>query len=177
MKDRPRQISDDAWLRNLRKQLRRMRWRAQPLRPLILLVLCAGALALWQEHAGTGPAFNIGAVPGPGAAIACNSPYIIDGDTLDCAGRRIRLASIDAPEMPRHCRRGRVCVSGDPYAARAQLHALTRGAVRCQAVDTDVYGRTVARCQGPEGDLSCAMVAGGFAVERYGRLRCGGWAS
>jgi endonuclease YncB( thermonuclease family) len=142
---------------------------------LILLLLCAGALALWQEYAGTGPAFGIRILPSVGTAIACNYPYIIDGDTLDCAGRRIRLASIDAPEMPGHCRPGRTCVSGDPFAAKNQLHALTRGTVSCQPVDTDAYGRIVARCQGPTGDLSCTMVAGGFAIERYGRLQCGAW--
>lgn len=113
------------------------------------------------------------AVPRPSRAeISCANPYVIDGDTLDCSGVRIRLAHIDAPEMPGHCREGRRCTPGDPYAARDRLIALTRGGISCTAEDTDTYGRTVARCRGRSGDLSCRMVAGGYAVRRYGELRC-----
>jgi endonuclease YncB( thermonuclease family) len=120
------------------------------------------------------PAFDrIGLTASAGAAeIGCNRPRIIDGDTLDCAGTRIRLASIDAPEMPGHCRAGRRCTPGDPYAARNYLSFLTRGRVECRAVDTDVYGRTVASCVSDGRDLSCAMVESGRAVERYGWLWC-----
>jgi endonuclease YncB( thermonuclease family) len=108
------------------------------------------------------------------AEIACNRPRIIDGDTMDCAGMRIRLASIDAPEMPHHCRTGRQCTPGDPYAARNYLSFLTRGRVECRPVDTDVYGRTVASCHAGGRDLSCAMVEAGRAVRRYGWLWCKG---
>ena len=45
------------------------------------------------------------------AATPCRAAYVIDGDTIACAtGPRIRLASIDAPELPGHCRTGRRCV-------------------------------------------------------------------
>jgi hypothetical protein len=50
----PQRIPTGAWLRNPRQRRRRLRWRAQPFRPLILLVLCAGALALRQQYSGTG---------------------------------------------------------------------------------------------------------------------------
>jgi endonuclease YncB( thermonuclease family) len=106
------------------------------------------------------------------AEIACTRPHIIDGDTMDCAGTRIRLASIDAPEMPHHCRSGRQCTPGDPYAARDYLSFLTRGRVACRPVDIDVYGRTVASCNAEGRDLSCAMVEAGRAVRRYGWLWC-----
>lgn len=106
------------------------------------------------------------------AHIRCDRPRVIDGDTMDCGGTRIRLASIDAPEMPGHCRTGRDCTPGDPYATRNYLSFLTRGAVECRPVDTDVYGRTVARCSAGGRDLSCAMVAADRAVNRYGWLWC-----
>jgi endonuclease YncB( thermonuclease family) len=132
--------------------------------PLALLLFAAGALFLWEGEA---------AIPDhAGSAITCERPYIIDGDTLDCGGHRIRLARIDAPEMPGHCREGRRCTPGDPYAAREQLIAMTRGPVSCDPLETDSYGRTVALCSGDGGDLSCGMVAGGFAVKRYGHLSC-----
>ncbi|MGD9744647.1 MAG: thermonuclease family protein [Hyphomicrobium sp.] len=114
----------------------------------------------------------LSANPAGGMRIACDRPGIIDGDTLDCAGTRVRLASIDAPEMPGHCRSGRRCTPGDPYAARDYLSFLTRGPVECRPSDTDVYGRTIALCTSGGRDLSCAMVEAGRAVERYGWLWC-----
>lgn len=110
--------------------------------------------------------------PASATEIACNLPRVIDGDTMDCSGIRIRLASIDAPEMPGHCRAGRQCTPGDPYAARNYLSFLTRGPVECRPVDIDVYGRTVASCHSDGRDLPCAMVEAGRAVRRYGWLWC-----
>lgn len=104
--------------------------------------------------------------------ISCSDPYIIDGDTFDCGGMRIRLAGIDTPEMPGHCREGRICTDGDPFAARDALNALTAGHIRCYKTDKDVYGRTVARCKNETQDLSCAMIDSGHAVRRYGFILC-----
>lgn len=85
----------------------------------------------------------------------------------------MRMHAIDAPEMPGACRPGRQCTPGDPFAARDYLRALTRGrTVRCEEKDVDAYGRMVVRCTADGRDLGCAMVAGGHAVERYGRLNC-----
>lgn len=136
----------------------------RPFTPLIALVVAAGLLAFPTLFDESGAAAR--------ADITCTNPYILDGDTLECDGRRIRLARIDAPEMPGHCREGRQCTPGDPYAARNRLSRLTRGAVTCTPIETDVYGRTVARCKAEEIDLSCAMIESGDAVRRYGMLWC-----
>lgn len=111
--------------------------------------------------------------PSPSPVFACLELEIIDGDTLRCDGRSIRLASIDAPEMPGHCRRGRTCVDGDPFASKANLEQLTQtGTVECRQIDTDRYNRIVARCSANGRDLSCAQVAMGFAIVRYRELVC-----
>jgi hypothetical protein len=102
----------------------------------------------------------------------CHSPYIIDGDTFDCIGTRIRLTGIDAPEMPDHCRDGRRCTKGDPFAAKKHLQSLTTGRVKCRAIEIDHYGRTIARCSAGDIDLSCAMIASGHAVRRYSSISC-----
>ncbi len=102
----------------------------------------------------------------------CIAPVVLDGDTFDCGGVRIRLAGIDTPEMPGHCRAGRTCTEGDPFAARDALAALTRGEVVCRQTDVDVYNRMVARCIASNVDLSCAMLDSGHAVRRYGRITC-----
>lgn len=39
----------------------------------------------------------------------CHWPKVIDGDTIHCRYTRVRLAGIDAPEMPGHCQPGRAC--------------------------------------------------------------------
>jgi len=139
-------------------------FRMPPVLSLLALFAIGGGVAAWQGLGLTLPTED---------AIACRNPRVIDGDTFDCGGTRIRLAGIDAPEMPGHCREGRECTPGDPYAARRHLVALTRGAVSCRRVDTDVYGRTVARCETGDGnDVSCAMIADGHAVHRYRTLWC-----
>ncbi len=111
------------------------------------------------------------------AGFACAQPTHHDGDAIHCAGngRSMRMYGIDAPEMPGACRPRRRCTPGDPYASRDYLAGLTDGRrVACTQKDTDVYGRRVVRCTADGAELSCAMVAAGMAVERYGRLDCGG---
>lgn len=96
--------------------------------------------------------------------LAVSGCVAIDGDTLRCDGQRIRLLGIDAPEMPGHCRKGRDCAPGDPYASTASLKALLRGKVDVQPVITDRYGRTVAVVRADGVNLSCAQLKAGAAV-------------
>jgi micrococcal nuclease len=74
--------------------------------------------------------------------------YAIDGDTIAVgAGPHIRLLYIDAPELPGHCRLGRRCQPGDPYAAKNYLQSLLeRGDLRCADQGRDVYRRRLANC-------------------------------
>ena len=80
---------------------------------------------------------------------------ITDGDTLRSGQLKVRLWGIDAPES--HTAAGR-------RATRA-LQRVTGGKrLNCEPVDTDRYGRTVARCLLPDGtDIACAMVYLGHA--------------
>lgn len=72
---------------------------------------------------------------------------VIDGDTLALDGRTVRLWGIDAPEIRQTCANG----NGDRYrcgiaAARALETIIIGRDVTCTAIDTDRYGRDVARC-------------------------------
>jgi endonuclease YncB( thermonuclease family) len=152
---------------------RRGRRRILP-RNLALALLFIGALFIYERYKGSFPRLDIGqqaAQQESRAAIICQSPNIIDGDTFDCGGHRIRMASIDAPEIS-SCAPGRRCTPGDGQAAKAYLYSLTRELVTCYQTDTDRYGRTVALCKAAGRDLSCDMVASGHAIERYGTLSC-----
>lgn len=103
----------------------------------------------------------------------CSPLHVIDGDTIRCADERVRLVGIDAPEMPGHCRQGRVCTPGDPFASKALLEALTaNGGVRCLRKGLDRYGRTLGSCSNNKVNLSCELVARGAAVIRYGGFPC-----
>jgi endonuclease YncB( thermonuclease family) len=135
--------------------------RAQLWRRLRDLVLLAAAVAVLLQ-------------PEVREHIGSTALTVIDGDTLDCAGERIRLVGIDAPEMPGHCRAGRRCVDGDPHAAKSALQAFAASGLSCAPDGQDSYGRTLARCQADGRDASCALIASGHAEARYGRISCAG---
>lgn len=89
---------------------------------------------------------------------------IVDGDTIRCGSERIRLLGIDAPELPGHCRPGRRCAPGDPFASTASLAEAIAGRLRAHRVGQDRYGRTLALVSGGRGDLSCWQVSRGRAL-------------
>ena len=77
--------------------------------------------------------------------LSANLSGLPDGDTFRCDGARIPLYGIDASELAGHCRRGRQCASGDPWAVTRNLAALLQsGDASCRPIDTDIYGRTLA---------------------------------
>jgi len=106
--------------------------------------------------AGLGPAASAAPFYGIGRAG--------DGDSFMVGDREVRLFGIDAPEFSQYCKRaGQDWPCGAEAAER--LSRLIMGKdVRCVAMDTDQYGRTVARCTVDGTDINRAMVASGFAV-------------
>jgi endonuclease YncB( thermonuclease family) len=68
---------------------------------------------------------------------------IVDGDSFNLSGERIRLYAIDAPELGQPCRDGSACGA----RARDHLAQLVAGRMLvCEKRDTDRYGRDVAQC-------------------------------
>lgn len=104
-----------------------------------------------------------------GAAVS--SPYCvaIDGDTIVCRVGlervHLRLNGIDAPELPGHCRAGRHCAPGDPYASKANMARMVTGrTVTWQDLGRDRYGRTIAEVNVEGVDVQCEQLRGGFAI-------------
>ena len=104
------------------------------------------------------------AAPAMAAPSIAGVPWIIDGDTLDIHGTRIRLFGIDAPEREQVCdRAGRAWRCGES-AKRALIRFIGQRAVTCAPRGRDHYGRTVAVCSIGGADINRWMVAQGRAV-------------
>lgn len=103
------------------------------------------------------------------AASLQGAARVIDGDTLDLAGVRIRLFGIDAPEHNQNCTddKGRKWACGT-FATQTLKH-LAAGNMTCEELDRDRYGRIVARCFMGGRDIGEQMVAQGaaFAYRKY----------
>ena len=89
---------------------------------------------------------------------------VIDGDTIEIRGQRIRLFGIDSPESAQLCQAGQKPYRCGQQAALALADRIGERTVRCQERDTDRYGRVVAVCYVGSEDLDRWMVEQGWAV-------------
>lgn len=90
---------------------------------------------------------------------------IIDGDTINVAGVRVRIHGIDAPELGQtFWYQGRQLECGS--MALAALEALTAGIeLRFEYIEHDIYRRTVAKCFASNGvDIGRRLVLSGWAL-------------
>lgn len=89
---------------------------------------------------------------------------IVDGDSLRNQSHEFRLYGIDAPELHQTCtdEQGRSYRCGRD--AKGHLARLVTEPPTCRRVQTDRYGRTVARCEAGGRELNRAMVEDGWAV-------------
>ncbi|MEH2560651.1 thermonuclease family protein [Bradyrhizobium sp. AZCC 2289] len=93
-------------------------------------------------------------------------PSIIDGDTLEIHGTRIRLWGIDAPESTQLCRGD----DSQQYRCGAKsandLDAfIASRPVSCVPISLDQYRRTVAICTVGDADLGEWLVRNGLALD------------
>ena len=127
------------------------------MRPLALLLALLLSTAYGAAHADT----------------LTGRATVIDGDTIELHGERIRLLDIDAPESRQTC--------GDPPWRCGQMAAwwlaayLEDEVVTCEISRRDRYARWLARCRfhanGHTVDLSILMAGDGMAVP-YRDCRC-----
>ena len=96
---------------------------------------------------------------------------VVDGDTLELHGERIRLAAIDAPEARQSCE-----LAGRPWpcgrrAAFALADLVGARTVTCRWRERDRYRRPVATCAVDGTDLGGWLVEQGWALafRRYGQ--------
>ena len=90
---------------------------------------------------------------------------IIDGDTLEINGQRIRLEGIDAPEPKQKCKDS----DGDFYwcgqrATKALATRIGRSNLVCKSASRDRYGRLLATCHRGNTNLNDWIVRRGWAI-------------
>jgi endonuclease YncB( thermonuclease family) len=91
---------------------------------------------------------------------------IIDGDTLEIHGTRIRLWGVDAPESSQLCRGEDSLQYRCGAKAANELDALiAKRPVSCTPISLDQYGRTVATCSVGGVDLGEWLVRNGLALD------------
>jgi endonuclease YncB( thermonuclease family) len=100
------------------------------------------------------------------AADLTGQASVVDGDTIEIHGTRIRLWGIDAPESTQLCR------GEDSLQYRCGAKAandldvfIARRPVSCTPISLDQYGRTVATCTVGDTDLGQWLVSNGLALD------------
>ncbi len=91
---------------------------------------------------------------------------VVDDDTLEVHGTRIRLWGVDAPESGQLCRDA----DSDLYQCGAKAANdldtfIARRPVNCTPVAEDQYGRTVATCSVAGADIGEWLVRNGLALD------------
>ena len=109
---------------------------------------------------------------------ACSSrPALIDGDTIEIHGARVRIFRIDAPESDR------LCHDAHSYQYRcgqkrsnALFDYIDRRPVECVEVDRDRYKRAVSVCTVGGTDIADWLVRNGLALD-WPQYSKGGYAA
>ena len=106
-------------------------------------------------------------------ALACAAPAlagpqgvisVVDGDTIEVGGERIRLHGIDTPEDDQSCGGGATPMWACGAWVTREVRARYQGRrATCEGIERDRYGRLVAKCVVEGRDMGEALVSDGLA--------------
>jgi endonuclease YncB( thermonuclease family) len=100
----------------------------------------------------------------PALADLTGRASVIDGNTIEIHGQRIRLFGIDAPESQQLCQAGGESYLCGQQAALALSAHIAARPVTCARRDIDRYGRVLAVCSAADDDLNACMARQGWAL-------------
>ncbi|MXO89743.1 thermonuclease family protein [Pontixanthobacter aquaemixtae] len=98
------------------------------------------------------------------AQVVSGKATVIDGDTLDLTGTRVRLMGIDAPEAGQTCKREDAEWQCGKEATDFLKLILQNNEVECRTTGRDTYARLLAFCSSGGHDLGLGLVGAGLAV-------------
>lgn len=149
----------------VRPTLARIGARPLPARSLlVLLIIALAAAAHLGKRPELRPARHAHAETTQSAILG--RARVIDGDTIDVAGARIRLEGIDAPEIEQSCAdpTGTRWSCGRAAARELRTH-LAGQSLRCETSGVDGYRRLLATCALPDGsEVNAWLVRKGWAL-------------
>ena len=100
-----------------------------------------------------------------GNALEGNKIKVIDGDSLEVDGKRIRLKGIDAPEYKQYCFDENNKKYNCGLLSREYLLTLTEGTdFYCKFKETDRYGRYLSVCYSDGKNVNKLMLKEGWAI-------------
>jgi endonuclease YncB( thermonuclease family) len=121
--------------------------------------------------------FLVASVSGVSAADLTGQASVIDGDTLEIHGTRIRVFGIDAPESDQLCRdEDSELYRCGQKASNALFDYIARRPVECVEVDRDRYKRAVSVCTIGGTDIADWLVRNGLALD-WPQYSKGGYAA
>lgn len=161
----------DQWRkRSGARRSRALRWASVPRRLIFLTFAAAGALAALtaMQHADSPHEIDLqnlaGARPEPITGVAS----VIDGDTIEVHGQRIRFNGVDAPESKqyRDDAKGFEYPCGRRSAEALDAFLAASRPVQCTFVSWDRYHRFVGDCRRADGaNVAVWMVEHGQALD------------
>lgn len=100
------------------------------------------------------------------ADVISGAAWVVDGDTIEIAGARIRILNIDALELDQKCdrRNGKKTWYCGQEAARALWGLVGGHPVTCETKGADYTGRWFGECTVPGMSIANWMAAQGWAV-------------
>lgn len=123
----------------------------------------------WWKAEQSPPLEHSAALPTPTANLTqgdliIGRSIVVDADTIDVQGRRVRLEGIDAPEVSQDCGRTNQEWPCGQHAKSALGAWLDDRVVTCVQSGEDRYGRTLGRCFVEQEDVQSWLVINGWAL-------------
>tara|TARA_B100000029_G_scaffold117047_2_gene110086 strand:- start:411 stop:890 length:480 start_codon:yes stop_codon:yes gene_type:complete len=103
--------------------------------------------------------------------VKSNEIKIIDGDTINLNGEKIRFSGIDSPEINQKCNNNAEVIECGIRARELLINIIGNNKIECVREGKDQYNRTLAECFVNNQSLSKYLVREGyaFAYRRYSK--------